>query len=567
MKSINKIIALVCLAATTVGCNDFLSTDMPSYVEPDNFYSTDTEMDLAFAGIYGEINDTGGYKKNLSILLDAGADEYLYNRSENNNWTVGLYVHTASDTDVELTWTAMYSTINHCNTLLENIKTENFTTAAGNAYIGEARFLRALAYMNLTFYWGEVPLRTKATDAVSDNHMAAASLTEIYEFIADDLLFAAENLIHAQSSDYVLGRANSMAARGLLARLYLKKAGYPLQDFTGYAQAKEQLDIIINDGYHALVTVNGDITEKNNGYRDLFLGYIGGTYYPKESLFEMSNAYDPSLGTNMAGNLGALNGIICSADDGPEAYAMANVSVYLDNMYQEGDMRHLWNVPGMQYNGTNVVAKTKFQESFAPGKYRRWDPELTQEEAMDSDCKDYGTDSWNGVEPDEVEYLEDVDMYNKNSTSVNFPVLRYADVLLMSAEADYFVNGKSATQTCYDRLNEVRTRAGLSELAMGTLSAGVSSFFDEIVFERMRELCFEGIRTNDLVRWGLLERQLTSVRNAILTDESYDSTNAEIVAHLRSPNNFLTNPEKFQSLPYPYSEVTLNSKLSQKANW
>ncbi len=569
MKNINKIIAFVGLAVACVSCNDFLSTDMPSYVEPDNFYGSKTEVDMAIAGIYGELNSFGGYGKNLSVLLDAGADEYNYNRAENNNWTVGLYVYTASDSDVEKTWTSLYSTINLANTFLENLQTDKFSEEAANAYLGEVRFIRALSYMNLTFYWGEVPLRTKSTDEISDNHKAAASLEEIYQFIADDLLFAAEHLPHAKSSGYVPGRANSMAARGLLARLYLKKAGYPLQDFSGYAQAKEQLDIIINDGYHSLVTVPSStvISEKNNGYRDLFMGYIGGKFYTTESLFEITYAYDASLGIKMSGSIGALNGLVCSAKDGPEAYAMANATVYLDNMYAEGDMRHLWNVPGMQYNGTNVTDVTKFKGTFAPGKYRRWDPVLTQAEAMDADCKDYGTDKWNGNEPDEVDYLEDVDSFNKNSTSINFPVLRYADVLLMSVEAEYFLNGKNATQVCYDRLNEVRRRAGLEDLALGTLSAGSANFFDEIVFERMRELCFEGLRTNDLRRWGLLERQLTASKNAIESDALYDSADANIMSLLRAQKNYLSNPAKYEYLPYPYTEVVLNNKLDQKPLW
>lgn len=545
---------LVGTTALSSGCSSFLEVDSPSYINPEEFYTNKTEVELALSGIYGRLAKDDTYGQTLSVLFDARADEGYYNRRSNENWTVALYRHTASDVDIEDCWAMLYDGVNLANTFLEHFKAENFTEAEANAYIGEARFLRALFYMNLTYLWNEVPIRKTSSKDQSDNNLAPSSLEDVYQFIADDLKYAAQWLPHAKSENYVPGRANSMAAHALLARLYLKKAGYPLQDASGYQEALDELEIILKDGWHTLKEVSGEITTTNNGYRSLFLTYIQDEYYPQESMFEISFSYLRSSGIVTDGRIGAVNGLYFDFVGGPMAYAMENVSPLLYNKYESEDMRRDWNIPGYSYTANgDLQSQNGMGQYYCPGKYRRW-------EAADlNDLNITGT----LASPDGYTVLEKANGFSQNFTSVNFPVIRFADVLLMYAEAlNEVKNGP--TQEAIEALNRVRRRAGLAD-ANATVTADKVSFFNEIVDERMRELCFEGIRFHDLVRWGLLGERLEMMKNSIVNHPNYKETSDQHNSYLRSWRNF--DPRRHLSLPYPAVEVTANELLDQKPEW
>ena len=502
---------------------------------------------MALSGIYGCLAKDDLYGQSLSVIFDAGADESMYNRRQNDNWTVSLYRYNQADSYLEKTWSGLYATINLSNLFLEKLKVDNFSEAQSNAYMAEVRFLRALCYMNLTFLWDEVPIRVHSTIDQQDNHLAPSSLKEVYQFIAEDLKYAAQYLPHANSTDYVPGRANSMAARALLARLYLKQAGYPLLDHSAYELADNQLDTIINvDKWHELLTVNGEITATNNGYRSLFLKYIQNEYYPKESMFEISFSYLRSQGIQVDGRLGAINGVQFDLLDGPYSRAMVNATPLLTSSYDENDIRAAWNLPAVSYSTAHVVKTKKVLDvSYAPGKYRRWEPTPTADN------------------PNAITILEKSSGYSQNFTCVNFPVVRYADVLLMYAETQNELS-EGPTAAAINAINKVRNRAGLANLTSDVTSSK-EAFFNEIVEERFRELCFEGLRTFDLKRWGLLEKRLALLKNSIISDGSYTQTSDQHNSYLRQVNNF--NPSRNLTYPYPMKEVSQNDLLEQKPEW
>ena len=147
-------------------------------------------------------------------------------------------------------------------------------------------------------------------------------------------------------------------------------------------------------------------------------------------------------------------------------------------------------------------------------------------------------------------------------TSCEFPVIRYSDVLLMAAEADFMVNG--VTPAALDAINQVRRRAyGLPINTPSTISDLTTFTLQDIMDERSRELCFEATRRSDLIRWGVMP----SVMQSLLT---YNQTNAPTnyqFASTLAATNYVTNPAQFNLLPLPYSELGLDHLLTQNPGW
>ena len=154
-------------------------------------------------------------------------------------------------------------------------------------------------------------------------------------------------------------------------------------------------------------------------------------------------------------------------------------------------------------------------------------------------------------------------------TSSNFPIIRYADVLLMAAEADLQVRGGGGTATAagVEYYNQVKRRAyGYDPKSVSPVDVPVVTM-DSIMAERSRELCFEGVRRNDLKRWGLsvMINAINNLKTAI--GNSNAPTSAILTSSLLGVNNFLSNPQKFSLYPIPSAELALEGALSQNPGW
>jgi hypothetical protein len=573
---------LVCFLTLFTGCESFLEVEPESTLGIDSFYTNPTEADIALSGIYSVLADDKIYGQGMNIIMEAGTDEGFYNRRFNEGWSVSLYRHTPLTDDLQDLWGQLYEAINLCNLFLENIKPEGFTTEEYNLYTAEAKFLRAHSYHLLTNWWNEVPLQLTSTKDQSDNHLPASSLEDLYAQIISDYTFATEHLPGDVGGALINGRASKWAAHGLLARLYLKMAGEPYNDASKYELAKQQCGIVINSQRFRLnpsittTVVDGQGEERivvtQDGYRNHFLSYLQDSYDPQESIFEISFKYLRSLGLFTDGRVGTTNGIPFPYGGGAEGFPFAfggyTPSPILETLYDQNNdsIRKWWNVPRYKYSGDGNAAyvRTKLEPNYTPGKFRRWEPTIL------SDWYNPGSLN-NDPEPAEGAYesytILEEGVITKNFTSINFPVLRYADILLMYAEAENKINGP--TSLAINALDQVRQRAGLDLLlnAKPYIDGRQDLFFSEIVDERMRELCFEGLRKTDLIRWDLLEEKLDQLEQAIRFDDDFSENNANHQAFLRSSLNFKTNPEKFKSLPYPFQEVTINNLLDQKEGW
>ena len=574
MKINKKIIYVVILFVGIIGCDSYLDLEPESTIGVDQFYNNAAEADIALAGIYSVFASDEIYGRDMSIIMESGTDEGYYNRRFNENWTVGLYRHTASDSFVLSLWTSLYNVVNLCNLFTEQLKKENFQDEAEyNKLLGEALFLRAHAYSLLVNWYEKVPLTLTSTKDKSANSLATATLEELYDQIINDFTFASTYLPNVGDPDYIQGRATKMAAHGLMARVYMKMAGYPLKDNTKYALAKEQCEIVINSGFHALnpsvsqtiIDANGDskIKVTSDGYRNHFLNYIKSIYDTNESLFEISFQYLRDQGLFTDGRIGETNGIIFNEGGGQPGYPFAfgglSASPLLNDAYvsENDSIRKSWNVPAYGYTGSGdaVTISSTLSRNFNPGKYRRWEP---------ANFDDLNSTPPAGVREPYV-ILEEGAIY-RSFTNINFPVLRYSDILLMYAEADNEING-SPSNLAIQYLDEVRNRAGLLPItnANPTAISSKENFFKEIVDERFRELAFEGLRKHDLIRWELLGEKLELLEQSIKGNPNYSPTNGDHQAFLR-PSLFF-DETKHLSLPYPLQEVQLNDKLDQKSNW
>ena len=567
-----KIALLIFTLTTVFGCSDFLDVKPSSDWKLEQYYTNKSEVEIALAGIYSTLSTEQLYGNIFSVLMEAGTDE-SYTNDNTFSWNDARFEISSSDDPIRNTWSQFYSCIQLVNLLEKNMKPESFTAEEYNTYLAKARFYRAFSYFTLANWWGPVPLRLTPSTQQSDNNVAASPVFDVYKQVEKDFLFASKYLKHAKDPDYKQGEPNKMAAHGLLARLYLRMGGYQpylsaneaecfFPDNSQYfTKAMEQCDTIIyQDAWHAIVPY----TQDSLSYRNHFLNYLQDRYDTKESLFEISFGYLQNLGIQVSGRLGNVNGVeFIGTKDIPRGFCKINASVALYNLYMQNptDKRLAWNIAGYKNNFSasinefqmTYIMDKPLDTEYGPGKFRRWEPKDIN--ALKSASK--------LVKGEYIILNNTASAIDPNFTSINFPVLRYSDVLLMYAEAAIGSRyGSTApSQKAFDCLNLVRRRAGLADFT----NTDHNAFFNELVDERLRELCFEGLRKQDLIRWNLLGEKLAAVENAIKLNATYNANTQAHNTYLGASRNFDKN--KHLLLPYPQQEVEINASLEQKSNW
>ncbi|MFB9058106.1 RagB/SusD family nutrient uptake outer membrane protein [Mariniflexile ostreae] len=531
MKNILFVFGLLVLVA---GCQDSIDLNPISDVGTTNFYNNEDECQLALNGVYNFLGDKSVYESELGIKSAYGTDEALYGRS-NLNWPMALYVYNANTREIEQIWQALYSGINNANVLIENLPGADFNIEAKRTEMeAETRFLRALFYFELVRRWENVPLRVESVSTVEQaNNIPATDGVDIYKFIISELEQVAPMLPEIETSH--IGKATETAAYALLARIYLQKAGYPLQheSQSSYEKVVEYADKVITSGKHNL----------SLPYKQIFMQEIQNVHDFTEIIFEVQFENLFNEGLNEGGSYGTFTGIQTLYNPGPYCGGFSYVAVSLTNLYADDDERKSWNVADWKVRGTGKIQlvdkpeKNKyFPYRYYPGKFRR---------------VDY-VGEWSDQNLIELE----TGTISKNETATDFPVIRYADVILMKAEA---LNEISGPTEAVPFLNMVRNRAGLEDID-NTLVANKNMFLEELIDERSRELCFEGVRKMDLIRWGKLGEKLAKLKE--------DMEETEVVPAYEwlytAPNNYL---DKHNVWPIPLIEVEENNMIEQHVLW
>jgi hypothetical protein len=544
MKTI-KITFLSLVAACTMASCDFLEKE-PYKITPENYFQNETEVSNFLTGIYANLSQTSFYGNDYMVLA-GGDDLEFYGGSTGRISNTGLICNNTTTSDAAVTqfWADLYSGIERANMLLEHIDNVPSMSAEKTAqYKSEARFLRAFYYFNLVQCWGDVPLKLESTyssGTVTDKDIARTDKNVIYKFIVKEMEEAAdEGLLSAKDLGYKPNRISKSAAWGILARVYLFWAGeHNRDDQPEPAEAKSYFERASHFGQ----LVMGEGHELSTNYWDVFIDMCSNKYNTSgknESIWEAEFAGDGTGDVRSEGRIGNTIGLQCSdfssqsslvgkADPG-YSYGFLWSTPKLYNLYKShGDMkRFTWNIAPFTYRALDsdadkdikgkvgIVGRTFETEELykvvtGSDWYESYDYEGaddgTQFVSKGSQRGDVYKKQTAGSERRDLccakfrrEY-EPAAKRNKNLTSINFPILRYSDVLLMVAEAENEYYGYP-TQLAQDCLKEVRERAGVNVDRYIPSLTTQSKFREAIKDERAMELCFEYTRRFDLIRWG-----------------------------------------------------------------
>lgn len=496
---------------------------------------------------------------------------------------------------------------------------------------GQALFLRAYNYFILTTNFGEVPIILHSPK-ITETNIPASTQAEVYQQIVTDLKEAEVLLQGFTSASLNYNDVVTITAvQAMLAKTYLYWAGYPVKDITKYADVITYADKVINSGFHEL----------NPDYKQTFINLMQDKYDVRDIILEWGSAGAAAGVTNKTGNdignfvgIGSARRLINDQYDG-ESYVSAAwvwTTKKLFDSYEVDpastltnkaslDVRRDWNCADYNYtiSGNQRIKSPRNNVwQMMCGKFRR-------------------------------EYSP-VTSRNNGTYNTNWPVIRYADVLLMKAEAEFQVNG--ATTTAYNYIEQVRQRgygttfgnivksikvtnggsgysasipplvtisggggsgataeavvssagvvtgikitsrgtltrsgpyftsaptvtiaapaSGVTALAVATITTGDEyllihssnpvDFMQTLRDERMRELCFEGVRKADLIRWGNFKADMVAFSN-------YALSNGVTTGNNNGYQGIQGIEDRHTLLPKPIYELNLNKALVQNAGY
>lgn len=421
-------------------CNeDFIELVPVSTVSTDALYKTDRDFQDAVTGIYGVYQTQ---YLNMWLYGDMRGDDSWDELVKGTAAAMDLFTINNDDGVIRSTWKNYYSIISRANMLLAKIKEADVAVVKNkNRHIGEARFLRALAYFDMVRIFGDVPMVTEPVSIEDSYQSRRVAVSTIYEQVIIPDLLDAETLLPASYSGSNVGRATQGAAKSLLGKVYLT-----IGDF---AKAESKLQEVTTMGY-ALLTRYNDLFDftKNEHHSE----YIFDIEF-EEGIGEGSNFTNNFLPKNPG--LTAFYKVTGGGNDAN------NPPQSLFALFSADDTRK------------DVTAANGHYDS--NGNFVRLIP------------------SANASSTFTKKYM--VPVIVSGDSKANWKVLRYADVLLMYAEA---LNENGKTSEALDNLNLVRQRAGLT----GYTGLNQSETREMIYLERRLELSFEGHRWFDLLRTG-----------------------------------------------------------------
>ncbi|WP_294618677.1 RagB/SusD family nutrient uptake outer membrane protein [uncultured Bacteroides sp.] len=576
MKKFIYYIGILALCLLPAACS--LEEESNTEVEKNKYMNNAKEAQDVLLGVYRSTIEDGMYGYNLSIYFSMGTDLSQVEGSSTENFRIlPTNAYPTSQAEVQSSWSSLYSGIYNANDFLErvSVKMESYNEAdkrLATIYIAEARALRALYYFELVRRWGNIPLMTST--AMSDQHPSTfvqADPVDVYKFIEEDLLYACDILPYSTEPDYRSDnsyRFSKGAALGLLTKVYATWAGYPLQDASKWEAAAKTARILVESGKHDLL----------DDYTQLWRNTCNGIWNPEESLIEVS-FYSPTYsgGSDPVGRIGKWNGVKTTVQAGKSGSCAANVQVVHSFVLDwrtdaepnpengiSPDRRQNISIANYKHghndNKNNIVYKGDFYlaasipaDNAATALSKDLDPEKSQKAKQT-----YTPAKW-----DIDRYMENIPFINNDKSTVNWYVLRYADVLLLYAEALNEWKGGPTTDA-YAAINKVRKR-GYGNTGNYQLPEGMdqTDFRKAIQKERAYELAFEGHRRLDLVRWGIYYETIQETYDKLV--DWWIPTN-----DLPKPNYVVydyTEKGKHELMPIPQREMDLCSQFKQNPKW
>lgn len=574
MKSIKTTIILLA-ALLSLGSCDFLDKE-PTSATSDTYLKTETEAASFLNGIYAILTQQSYYGGNYFYLV-GGDDLEHYGGANRAPMNGGLICNnaTSSDSYVASFWYTLYAGVNRANILLDQIDGIQGMNAANlKRYTAEARFLRAFYYFNLVECWGDVPFYTEPVLDVKNLQRAVTPRATIYDFICKEMEESAEDLPTASALGYEPGRVSKSAAWGILARVYMFRAG----EFhrMKVAENKEETKKYFTEAgkFAKMVMTQGHGLAPN--YWDYFIDQCADRYNTtaNESIWEAEFAGDGKGTLSTEGRVGNIIGIqapdlssktdyVGSKDPG-FGYAFFWSTPKLYELYtSNNDIKRMnWSIAPFRYTqsekGGPVDGREFEKGKLAEVKKQYWDQSFqygeTDSKSKIGDREKTSATSMYDRNCGKWRREYEADKKNKNLTAINFPILRYSDVLLMIAECENETHSQPTTEA-YNCINEVRKRAGVSKLPQ---NLDTEDFRQAVKDERAMELCFEMTRRFDLIRWGEYVQNMNALVSRAQTGYNWNL----------GPDNVFTYfniTEAYNYFPIPALEMSVN-KLITKNN-
>jgi hypothetical protein len=534
--------ALFLLGIATACSDDFLDKTPDGAYTEDNFYDSDDAVYASTAPLYNRA--WFDYNNRGATLLGSGRSNDVYSPY---NWPAYvLFTVSALDTDLSDIWQGMFSVITMANATIDNLNTKctaNVSEEAINHGIAEARLMRGWAYYLAMHVWGPVILFEHNQDLV-DNPVRPRNYEEdIFQFIINDLTFAAENLPETPHAE---GRATCWSAKAMLSKVYLSRSGWD-------KATRDEADLALSKQY-ALDVINNSGASLMENYSDLFKYRYNNN---KESLLQLQWYKTTTMqwyvcNTNLSdlcSDSDMIGGVMCWSA------LQASADMLMQYCYTGADGKQKWEkirrdatfcTPGVYYDYINIAnGGYTYKGNYAPIK--------------------------KGV-PGGPDDNNDGYVSMMNSP-LNTYVIRLADVYLTYAEA-CLGNQATLAGEGLQYFNAVRRRAGIDE--------ATSISFDDIVRERRVEFCMEMNNWYPLMSWyhwrpqyilnylnnqyrGYTYDRITIGENDEITFASDDNDWEE---YEETPFGFIVPPavapnitSENITLPYPEADVIQNPYL------
>lgn len=586
------LILAMSLAVFMSSCTDMLTENPTGVVDQSEYLDSKDDVERAIYAIYGILRTADAYGRYWPVI-DIGTDEIGASSTKTD---ILSFVNHTLDGELEWfsssgSWEIWWKGINYANYIIYNVSDadiDNYTDQERTAHIAEAMCMRAFFYFQLVRAWGDVPIiQWYVTDAnyLYTMNLSRDKVDDVYtKLILPDLKFAAE---YAPDTQALRGRATSWLAKVILSEAYMTYVGARRDSETGafksvdygseyWSLARDMAkDVVDNSPYYLLDNYSdnwdndfsdesilevGQIASSGMGSvltRQCWYNRTGTTFWGGSTATPLSYEGNTSTVSEMAFGGIAVTGYYLPT---PDLY-------HAMERYQEGEL----DENGSEMTAYHVKDKrswgilTRFECSSGTyaGQTFLCTPTFTKYVDYDVAVGESGT--------------------SYGYADVNFVVYRYADALLLFAEAENEVNGP--TSDAIEAVNKIRRRAGLSDLSYDAISSQ-SAFRDAIHQERKIELHAECKRRFDLIRWDKFKSETQSVDSsweytdnimsrevfetyaeansipvsgASMLDWSYMTTPS--VTYITIPNNGFQVTDEFYLLPIPTAD------LAKYSNW
>ncbi|MEM9896939.1 MAG: RagB/SusD family nutrient uptake outer membrane protein [Bacteroidota bacterium] len=543
-----KKILLASMVLIALSCDDYLEAEPFSFTSPENFYQTAEDAEIALAGVYNTLTarniqgfgNLSYFGRNMMEILNGATDECAIRTilTDNRPAPFGNASFTSQNPQINQAWFFAYAGINRANFLLDNlpgIPDDDFTDSRKIEIEGEARFLRGFFHMMLSMMHGAVPVYTAS---IGDPNQARQPVQDVYAQVIDDFEFAYQNLRDRGPN---LSSANKWTAAGFLVKVHTYLASIKQNQLSDFGYLPNNFDWVdVNASYSEAVTISADIVTSSgyfliDNYDYLFRESTKQSQY-EELLFGADASSDPTInvitmlincfvpqgnGVEVGGGSGWYRPFaeLYNSYDASDNRRDHNIS---GNLGANPDVLEVIEIDGIRYYQPNTIpGANAFNMSI--GKYRLKDPEQKT------------TPPW--------------------ASGMSIPLLRYADILLLRAEALYFTGDESAARAL---LSQVRLRAADGDIAIrDALDAAYNrtDFVEELLDERARELCFENWRRIDLARFNKYDEKINSLDPTV---GAHNDAAAVLQQNWRSEKVWF---------PIPLQQIDLNQDLAQNPGY